>query len=360
MRTASTTRHDDVPRALLTRIATGGFLAAALHAAIEFGVAERLADGSRSVRELADACKADEDVLYRVLRALASIGVFNEEFPRIFSLTRAAGLLRSRSISDQLRWISHPMQLGAASRILEAAGAGAGASATPRAGLFEQLASSGDLLDCFHRAMAASTNDVAQAVLEAYDFADAALIVDVGGGLGQMLCPILQRHQQVRGILFDRPEVASQAAAYLSAAHVEDRCTVSTGDFFDSLPAGGGLYLLKHVLHDWDDEHAVRILGCVRRRLDGASRAIIVESLLSPGNRPDVAKIGDLAMLLTVGGRERTLEEYAALCHAAGLRIARNIATAAGVSLIEAVLDDGPILGLSDDRLDEINGRLDA
>jgi hypothetical protein len=187
--------------------------------------------------------------------------------------------------------------------------------------------------------MAASTNAVAAAVLDAYDFADVALVVDVGGGLGQLLCPILQRHQHVRGILFDRPEAAADAAAYLSAADITGRCSVSTGDFFESVPAGGEVYLLKHVLHDWDDEHAVRILHCVRAQLDGASqaRAIIVESLLLPGNRPDVTKIGDLAMLLTVGGRERTLTEYERLCGAAGLRIARNIQTAAGVSVLEAV-----------------------
>ena len=337
---SSTIRTDEVSKALLTRIATGGFLAAALYAAIEFGIPDQLADGSRSTRDLAAACHADEDVLYRILRALASIGVFNEEAPRTFALTRPAALLRSSSIADQLRWMSHPVQLQAASGILEATDtrlSGARTAAGPA--LFDRLASNTDLLDCFHRAMAASTIDVAAAVLDAYDFADAAVVVDVGGGLGQLLCPILQRHHRIRGILFDRPEVSMEAAAYLSAANVADRCAVSIGDFFESVPVGGDAYLLKHVLHDWDDEQAVRILTRVRGQLGEASsaRMIIVESLLSPGNRPDVTKIGDLAMLLTVGGRERTLAEYETLCDAAGLRIGRNISTAAGVSVLEAV-----------------------
>ena len=334
----STFRVDDISKALLTRIATGGFLAAALHAVIELSIPDQLANAGRSTSELAAASGVDEDVIYRVLRALASVGIFKEEASRTFTHTRASELLRpgNTSISEQLQWMAHPAQLRAASCLLDAA-RGFGTSGKPA--LFEVLASDPNLLGCFHRAMASSTADVAAAVLDAYDFGEASLVVDVGGGRGQLLCPILQRHRHIRGVLFERPEVSRDAEAYLAAEQLLERCGIVSGDFFQYVPSGGDAYLLKHVLHDWDDERALQILTRVRHEMaEGSSaRVVIVESLLSAGNRPDAAKIGDLAMLLTVGGRERTLSEYEVLCTCARLTLARTITTSAGVSIMEAL-----------------------
>jgi hypothetical protein len=338
---------DELSRALVNRVASGGLLAAALYSAMELGVADMLADGPRSTQDLAIATHADEDALYRVLRALASIGIFSEEAPRTFALTRPAQLLRSHNavMTSQLRWMAHPTQLHAASQLLDVVRVGRTSQrGTAAAGFFESLAGDPGLLDCFQRAMTAHTREVIDAVLEAYDFSDVPVIVDVGGGTGELLLRILALYPNSRGILFDRAEVVIAAGEYLAASPLRERCTAQAGDFLRSVPSGGDAYVLKHVLHDWDDDGALLILRHVSRELAARpAKVLVLETPLSAGNRPDNAKIGDLAMLLTVGGRERTLSEYQGLFEASNLRLHRAVSTAVGLTVLEAVLAQGGV-----------------
>ena len=177
--------------------------------------------------------------------------------------------------------------------------------------------------------MASHTGRASDAVLEAEDFARCSLIVDVGGGNGTLLSKILARNPQARGIVFDQPHVVAEAV-------VPERCEVIGGDFFEAVPEGGDAYLLKAIVHDWEDREAVLILQSVRRAIVPGGRLFVVESLLGGPNERPAAKFSDLNMLVAPGGRERTVDEYASLFRQAGFELAGATETSSGLSLIEA------------------------
>jgi hypothetical protein len=164
------------------------------------------------------------------------------------------------------------------------------------------------------------------AVLAAYDFGDTRTLVDIGGGHGSVVAAILQKYPQMKGVLFDIEHVVRGAGAYLKAAGVADRCAIEAGDFFQSVPAGGDTYIMKNIIHDWDDERATPILTNIRKAFEGRrdGRVILLEAVIPPGNQPDFGKLIDLEMLLMPGGRERTAEEFASLFEHAGFELARS------------------------------------
>jgi hypothetical protein len=174
-------------------------------------------------------------------------------------------------------------------------------------------------------------------VLGAYDFARARHVVDVGGGHGLLLARVLAAAPQARGTLFDQPDVVKHAAAALSKMDLAVRCEVMGGDFFTRVPAGGDLYLLKHILHDWDDERAGRILDAVARAMSPGTRLLVIEQGIAEPGVPNPGKIMDVIMLtLLEGGRERTAQQHAALFEKAGLRFVREIRTPGPITLFEA------------------------
>jgi hypothetical protein len=175
-----------------------------------------------------------------------------------------------------------------------------------------------------------------ESMLEAYDFASLRTVVDIGGGNGLMLAAILERHPAIRGVLFDLPAVADRARSAISVSGVSDRCRIEGGDFFSTVPAGADAYILRHILHDWDDREAIAILRKCREAMDPAGKILVVEMVIPPGNEPSFGKWLDLMMLL-IAGRERTKEEYSRLFSAAGLKINRVIPTASDISIIEGV-----------------------
>lgn len=335
------------PSVAMMELSRGFVVPRAIYAAASLGIADHLADGPRSVAELAAATGADARSLYRLLRALASVGVFRERRDGQFALTLLAATLRRAapgSIRDfvlfhgstELQWLPwgelpHSVRTGrsAFERV----------HSRP---LFEHLAQHPDEARVFAAAMAWLTGQFAAALLAAYDFAPLPRVVDVGGGNGRLLTAILQAHPTLRGTLFDRPSVVDRAHALLKARGVAERCAVVGGDFFAAVPEGGDAYLLKNVVHDWDDERALVILTNCRRALGEGGRLLLMESVIPPGNGPSLGKLLDLDMLVTTsGGRERTAAEFRLLLAAAGFRLTRIIATAAPLSVIEAVPDSG-------------------
>jgi hypothetical protein len=174
------------------------------------------------------------------------------------------------------------------------------------------------------------------AVAAAYDFAGAGTVVDVGGGQGGLLAAILEANPGVSGVVFDLPHVAAMAHRQLQASGLAGRCRTEAGDFFREVPGGGDLYLLRKVIHDWDDERARVLLRCCRAAMTEAARLIVVEMVVPAGNEPAYAKLLDLLMLVYAGGRERTEAEYHDLLRSAGFSPTRLVATASAVSLIEA------------------------
>jgi hypothetical protein len=334
---------DDAAKALLIRLGAGHVVSAALSTVLELGIVERLGGGACSVQRLASDTGTNEAALYRVLRALASVGVFSEETPRHFALTRAGAWLQSRSgtMAGQLRWMTHPLQMRASAEMRHSVQTGGSALETLTGSpLFALLAQDEALSACFHDAMTADTRETMPAVLDSYDLSDVDVLVDVGGGHGEALTLALQRYPHMRGVLFDRADVVAGARRGLAASGVAERCRIEPGDFFAAVPAGGDAYLLRHIVHDWDDAAARVILTRVRAALDGRPRArvLLIESPIAIGNRPDPAKFADLTMLVLVGGRERTVEEYRALCASAGLRLTQAVASRTGAFVLEAVV----------------------
>jgi hypothetical protein len=305
---------DDAPAAVvLLKMMTGYWVSKALNVAAELGLADLLQDGPRSSDDLAATCGVHAPTRYRLLRALASVGIFTEVDGRRFALTPLAELLRS-DVPGSMRALARMYgseQYRAWGDLLDSVRTGRPAfDRTFGASYFEYLASSpaGDAI--FNEAMAGWTTQVAEAVVAAYDFAGVDTVVDVGGWHGLLLATILRAHPAVRGVLFDQPHVVKEAQPRLQAAGVAERCATEGGDFFVAAPAGGDVYVLAQILHDWDDERCRVILGNCRQAMRPAGRLLLVEQVLPPANEPSFAKWLDLHMLVLLTGRERTEAEY--------------------------------------------------
>jgi O-methyltransferase/methyltransferase family protein len=323
------------------QLITGFMASAALGVVAELGVADHLADGPRSAADLAARTGANEDALYRVLRALAVTGVFAESSPRTFALTPAAVLLRANvpgSVRDLVLWLCDPFHFRVYAEMAHSVRTGetVGEKVVGMP-VFEYLQREPELSARFNNAMTNFSAGVAPAMLEAYDFSGIGVLVDVAGGHGMMLASILRQYPRMRGVLFDVEHVIAGATA-AEALGVADRCEKVSGDFFKTVPRGGDAYLMKHIIHDWDDERAGVILRNIRAALEGKAhgKVILVEAVVKPANEPDLSKLGDLEMMLLPGGRERTEAEFAALFARNGFQLTRVVPTQAPLWVVEA------------------------
>lgn len=328
--------------AVLGQIIMGAFASQAVYVAAKLGIADLLKDNPRPVAELAAATDADADALYRVLRALASTGVFAETAPRIFALTPFAEPLlsdRPGSMREMAIWMGEEAHWRVYGEMLYSVQTGKpafervhGQEAFPY--LFETNRALGDI---FNRAMTSFSSSVAPAIAQAYDTSEAKTLVDIAGGHGLLLSAFLKANPDLKGVLFDVPTVIEDAGALLESEGVDGRVETVTGDFFESVPAGGDVYMMKHIIHDWDDARALAILKNIHSAMNENGKVSIVEMVVKEGNEPDFSKIMDLEMLVTPGGVERTAEEYRRLLAQAGFRLTRIIPTASPYSIVEAV-----------------------
>ncbi len=329
------------PALALRRLVNGFQVTQAIHVAAVLGIADLLADGPRTSDDLAAAAGVHPGALYRLLRALAGAGVFREEADRSFALTELGACLRAdapESVGAWAAFVGEPYQWQAWGALLHSVRTGENAfrhvhgtdSWTYRARHPELSAS-------FDRAMTDLSRQVSAAVLAVYDFGRFARIVDVGGGNGAFLAAILARYPMVHGVLFDQPHVVSGAGSILAAAGVADRCKIAGGSFFEAVPEGGDAYILKAILHDWEDAPSVQILRtCRQAMVDGTSLLIVERELGEPNQSPD-AKFSDLNMLVGPMGQERTPDEYAALFAAAGFRFVAFTPSTVGTGLYEGI-----------------------
>jgi hypothetical protein len=312
---------------------------AALGAVAAIGVADHLAGGPRSVAELAEATSCHAPFLRRVLRLVATHGVFREEEDGRFSLAPAGYALRSDAqpsvrgavamVSARATW--QPPN-GMVTALREGGPVFESLFGMP---FFEYLASDEREAALFHGGMASHGQFAGRLDVDSYDFPPTGTVVDVGGGQGVFLLDVLRRRPGLRGVLFDQEYVL--AGHRLGELGDERRWRLAAGDFFTEVPAGGDIYVLKFVLHDWSDEECVRILRNCRRAMAPGGRVLVVESIVAPDNRADFVKVMDIIMMLSATGRERTRDEFAQLFAGADLRLARVVDTAATPSIIEAV-----------------------
>ena len=329
---------DVQPRVALQQLVQGYRVTQMLSVVAKLGIADLLEDGPRTADELAAVSGAHPDALYRVLRALASLGVFEEVEPRRFALTPLAEPLRA-SHPDSMR----SMALYQGDDVYRAWGdllysVMTGAPAFDHvfgASHFEYMAQHPEISEPFDRAMSEGSRRVAASVVAAYDFDHMATVMDVGGGHGVLLAAILRAHQSLRGMLFDQPHVVAGAQLVLDAAGVADRCETVSGDFFAAVPPGSDYYILRHILHDWDDERGVAILRTCAQALVPSGKVLVIEAIVASGNEGPQTKFLDLQMLVMNGGRERTAAEYERLFAAAGLRLTRIIPTTSDANIIE-------------------------
>jgi SAM-dependent methyltransferase len=307
---------------LVDELAFGSITAQLVYAAAELGIADRLADGPQTCSALASAAAVQPASLRRLLRALAGLGIVDDCGHDGFSLSdEGRALLAHGSL---VRMLCGPEMWGAWGELVP--GLRTGERPWERAhGLpvFEYYARHPEAGATFNAAMAEHTRDAAPAIVAAGDFARFRTVMDVGGGDGVLLAEILRAETGVEGVVFDVPEALAGARETLARAGVADRSRVAAGNFFESVPAGADAYVLKQILHDWDDEPATAILRNCRRALAPDGRLLVVERLLpervGPADRDTL--FVDMLMHLVTGGRERTEPEFRALLDAAGLTL---------------------------------------
>ncbi len=329
---------DQNPRQALLRLVSGYQLSQALHVAARLDIGDRLAGGSRSSDELAAATDTDSDALYRLLRALAAAGVLHERDGRRFELTELGEGLRSDVSGSVHGWalmIGRPLHWNTWSSLVESIRTGENTFRLVHGtDVWSYRSQRPEELAIFDGAMTSMTGVADAAVLDAYDFGRFGEIVDVAGGRGALLAAILTTHDDVRGVLFDQPDVVANAGALLD--RFGDRCQAIGGSFFERVPAGADAYLLKSILHDWQDEECIAILRVIGEAMPEHGVVLVLERDLGAPNENAPAKLSDLNMLVNPGGRERSEEQYAALFAAAGLHYVGATPSAAGVTVFEA------------------------
>jgi hypothetical protein len=323
------------------RDAISGFaVSAAISAAAQLAIADRLGGGPCSTADLATACQCDEDFLRRLLRFLSTRGIFERLPNDRFAQTELSAWLRADapgSLRPRAVFVGSWMSWGAWGKL--AASIQSGRSAFKEAHnreLFDYGQASPEDFATFNNFMAQQTAASVAALLGAYDFTSITTLVDVGGGKGALVAGLLRANRAMRGTVFDLPNVVADAQTYVEAADLGGRFQVVGGDFFRAIPHGADCYILKFILHDWDEDACVRILKACRGAMPATGRLLIVEHLLPEDQRPTFAHFMDLQMLvMTDGGRERTRSEYAALAQRSDLVLRRTFPTEIGLEVIE-------------------------
>lgn len=330
------------PQAVMFQMITGKWVSQAIYAAAELGVADALELGVQSIEELSRATNTDADSLYRLLRGLSSVGIFIEKEGRRFHNNPLSETLRRNtpgSIRGFARLMGMEMAWKAWGELVYSVQTGRPAfDHVAGESTFEYIGARPDQAEIINEAMTSLSELASRAVVDAYDFSGARVIVDVGGGHGLLLATILRANPQAKGVLYELPH-AFEGATRLFVEHgLTERVEVVAGDALEWVAPGGDVYLMKHIVHDWDDERSIRFLENCAAAMQSGGKLLVVEAVLTPPGVPHFAKLLDLEMLImSAGGRERTVEEYERLYAAAGLTVTGVHATHGPHSIIEGV-----------------------
>ena len=329
------------PQAVLMQMITGAWVSQLIYVAARLGIADLLKDGPKSADALAGSTETDAPTLYRVLRALASLGIFAEDENKRFSMTPLATPLQSGpgSLRAMALHLAERPSWHAWGDLLYSVQTGKTAFPHVNNGqeIFEYYAQHPESSGPFNEAMTNFSEIVIAALIKDYDFSEVKKLVDVGGGHGSLLSAVLKANPDMKGVLCDLSPAAEGARQRLADEGVADRCEVVAGNFFESVPAGGDTYMMKHIIHDWDEERAIAILKNCHRAMTDDGRLLLIEAVIAPGNEPSLGKMMDINMLVLPGGRERTEAEYAELFEKAGFRLTKVTPTESPVSVIEGV-----------------------
>ncbi len=326
------------PRAVILGFVTGMWAAQAVATVARLGIPDQLAHGPCSASELAHVVGASPSALYRLLRGVAAIGVLRADAHGRFSLTPVGECLRS-DVSESMRSLViaemapdhwHPWG-NLEDRVRKDKSSFKSALSMP---VWDRKSSQEQ--QYFAEAISGGATMAIQSVLTSYSFAGARNVIDVGGLHGAFVAAVLQRERAASGVLFDLADVITGAGPTLKAAGVAERVECVGGSFFEGVPAGGDVYLLRHVLHDWSDEECVKLLRNVRKAMSHDGRVIVVEMLIIDDGPPSAAPLLDLDMLVMHAGKERTAQEYGALFASAGLKLTNVVSTPSVYTVLEA------------------------
>jgi ubiquinone/menaquinone biosynthesis C-methylase UbiE len=326
--------------AQMMQLISGGFISKGLAVAAGLNIAEQLGRGPKAADELANALDVDASSLFRLLRMLASVGVFREHEDGRFSNTDLSDTLRADvpgSMKSMALFLSGAPLWAAWGELDESIRTGHSAFVRVHGSHpFDYMQTQPDFARVFDQAMTGLSEQEVAAIHAKFDFSEIDTLVDIAGGHGALLVSCLKRNESQRGILFDRPNVLARARAFVDASGVAGRCELVEGDFFKEVPPGADAYMMKYILHDWSDDEALTILRNIHRAARKGAKLLIMDPILRPGNAPDFGKLMDIQMLVFYGsGRERTLQDFLDLLGAAGFRMIRTVATDSAISIIE-------------------------
>ena len=328
------------PEAVLTEIAFGAMMTQALYVAAKLGIADLLKDAPRSVAELAAATDTHERSLYRVLRSLAGAGIFRETESKVFANTPLSDALRAdapNSMRNCAIFMGEAWHYNVWGNMMHSVRTGETAwKKTHGAEVFDYAADNPEHGEIFNDAMTDMSVATAPLVVGAYDFSGIKTLADIAGGHGYLLSQILKANPNLKGVLFDVPSVIAGANDLLEREGVSERVERVAGDFFAEVPHAHA-YIMKHIIHDWDDERCVTILENIHAAMNGDGKVLIVEAIVPEGNEAHYSKLLDLEMLTSPGGMERTAEEYRELLASAGFELTRIVPTQSPFSIIEAI-----------------------
>jgi hypothetical protein len=334
-------RSTTPPDAVLKQMIGGGMVTQMIYVAAKLGIADLLKDGPKDSDALAESTETHPQTLYRLMRTLASIGIFAESKDRQFILTPLAIPLQADapgSVRNFALWAGEVWTWQLFGELLYSVRTGKPVfTRIFGQGIDEYFAQNPESAKIFNQLMLERTQPNAVAVAEAYNFSKIDKLVDVGGGCGILLTTILKENPHLSGVLFDLPHVIKETRDTIEQEGVINRCELVSGDFFETVPVGGDAYILSQVIHDWDDDQAITILKNCRRHMPMNGRLLLLEYVILPDNAPSPGRISDIIMLVTEGGRERTELEFRALFETAGFRLTNIIPTQSGINVIEGV-----------------------
>lgn len=329
------------PSQVMAQLVFGKVVAISISVAAKLRIADKLAASPMTNEELARDTKTHPQSLSRLMRALVSVGVFALDTAGRYQLTPLSELLRT-GVKGSMRGMADFMGADwswtAWGHLMHSVKTGTTAfNDVFGEPCFDYLGRHPEESAVFNEAMVGFSSGLADGIIKAYDFGRFNTIMDVGGGHGGLLLAILQATPKLNGIVFDAPHVVAGAVEPIRQAGLAARCTTASGDFFQSVPGNVDAYLLKHIIHDWNDVDAARILKTMRQNCKPGTRLILVEGVIPENNEPHFGKLLDLEMLVVASGRERTQAEYAQLLSEAGFRLEKVYATRSPVDVIEAV-----------------------
>ena len=329
------------PTEQMLQIMSGFWVSRGIWVAAKLGISDFLTDGPKTAEELAKLTDTHADSLYRILRMLAMVGIYNEDGERNFSLTplsetlltNVVGTLRGAAIAEM-----GEVHYDAWGNIMHSVKTGEIAFDDHFGmDIWQYFQKDPEKAENFNRYMAASSEHLNQAISSEYDFSPYKKLIDVGGGIGGMISAILEKNPDLNGAIYDAPTVVEQAKGFLASKGLSDRCETIAGDFFQSVPSGGDIYSMRWILHDWEDSKSITILENIKKVLPANGKLLLAEAVVPEVGQPHFSKFFDLIMLTMTGGRERTEREWRVLLEKAGYRIEKIIPTVSFLSIIEAV-----------------------